>query len=281
MRAEGYLVSEPTMKNKPLKPLRGSVYAEFGLTTEEIHSCALCGVGEYQAMGWDGFGLTSYIVPPTPYCPVTGLVGVCQGCRRLVAKGAFEGAQYYLSSLVGFRRWQPPPMVQPVPQEPLYLLRRDFCDEERLARLIRSTWLRFPAAARDPLREHWQTREGLHSLFNGPLRVEALPGWTGRSNRVLGECWTQGHAIRLHSVSVQTMPDEALAALIAHEFAHAFQFATECDWGATKKAEEAAVEDCIRGWGFHPEALDSWFAQQQNEKWDREFERMKAAARKA
>ena len=113
------------------------------------------------------------------------------------------------------------------------------------------------------------------------MRVEALPGWAGRSGPFLGEGWTRGHAICLHSESVQNMPDEALAALIAHELAHAFQHATGCDWGPTREAVEATVEDCIRGWGFHPEALDRWCAQQSSEKWDRRFARMTAEARKA
>jgi hypothetical protein len=268
------------MKHKPLMTLCGSVYAEFGLTTEEVYSCALCGVSKYQATDDDGFGLASYIVPPTPLCPVAGVVGLCRHCLGKPAYGAFEGAQYYVSRFGGFRRWQPPPMVQPVPREPLYLLLRGFCDEERLARSIRSTWQRVPAAARGPLREHWQTREGLHSLCNGPMRVEALPNWAERSRPTLGECWTRGHAIRLHSESVQTMPDEALAAVIAHELAHAFQHATECDWGPTVKEVEAAVDDCIRGWGFDPEADRRWCAQQDSEKCTRRYARIMARAQK-
>jgi hypothetical protein len=47
------------------------------------------------------------------------------------------------------------------------------------------------------------------------------------------------------------MPDEALAALIAHELAHAYQHATKCDMRRPTEVIEAEVGHLLMEWGFH------------------------------
>jgi hypothetical protein len=253
------------MKRRPLTTFSGSCYADFGLSPLEILKCTFCGITQRATIAVDGFSLIGYVVPPSALCPVTGMVGVCRDCLSQVRPGVFVGARYRDRIQNTDRCWSPPATVQPIPRYPIYLVTRKFCDEDRLAELVRATWKRIPTKVRGRMRPHWKTEPRRHSLCNGPLRIEALPSWP-RYRRQLGVCMMAGHAIRLHSPTVESAPDEVLSTLIAHELAHCFQHATGANWSRPKRAIEGEVHRLLDEWGFRQSAISKWWQKQSDEK---------------
>jgi hypothetical protein len=258
-------VKEYTVKHKPLATLTGSIHAEFGFSPLEVFRCTLCGVnhGVYEA---DGFMLAGYVITPTPLCPVTGVVGICKDCIELVSPRIFSGEAYRIFHVHGkyeHKVWRPPVEFIQVGSEPLYVIRRGFADDDRIAAVVADVWRHIPRAGRVALRRHLRTRK-VHWLDNGPLRIEALPDWPGRY-RTIGECWNRGHAIGLVSTFVQAMPDEVLATLIAHEIGHSHQFATRKRFQCRKDAENDVVA-LISGWGYENPIVGHWYSAYSHEK---------------
>jgi hypothetical protein len=253
------------MRRRPLTTLSGSCYADFGLSPLEIFKCTFCGITQRAAMADTHFSLIGYVVPPGPLCPVTGMVGICVHCLPKVWSHFAGEVKCWGPFQRTDRSWSPPATVQPIPREPIYILIRKFCDEERLAELVRSSWTRIPARARRRLRAHWKTQEGSHSLSSGPLRIEALPSWP-EFRQCLGMCMTAGHAIRLHSLTVQAAPDEVVSTLIAHEIAHVYQFATGANWNRPNRVIKEEVSRLLDGWGFRESAISKWCQKQSDER---------------
>src|SRR5262249_28802486 len=210
-----------------------------------------------------------YAVPITPLCPVAGLVGVCSECREWFRPEMFSGSEHFAGYRFDpargglrplYKTWAPPPMRCPAPGEPLYLLVRGFCDEERLGRLVGDTWGRIPDADRQPMRERlgWCPEKYYPTFLQGALRIEALPNWPEREGD-LGMCLNSGRAIRLHSPTVAAMPDGVLATLIAHELGHVYQYASERSLTSEKPIEEDVI-DVMTSWGFRDADIDEWQA---------------------
>jgi hypothetical protein len=245
------------MRRRPLQTLSGSCYADFGLSTFEIVQCTFCGITQRKAMAATHFSLIGYVVPPGPLCPVTGMVGICIDCLPKVWAHSYGEVKCWGPFQRTDGSWSAPASVQPIPREPIYILIRRFCDEDRLAELVRATWKRIPPRARRRMRSHWKIDPESHSLCNGPLRIEALPSWP-EFRQCLGMCMTAGHAIRLHSLTVQAAPDEVVSSLIAHEVAHVFQHATGASLSRPNRVIEAEVSRLLDGWGFRDRVIDLW-----------------------
>jgi hypothetical protein len=260
---------------------------------------------EWKAVQCTGFTLKGYTVPITDVCPVAGLIGVCTPCfdklrvttrdwrERVVLKpDVFEGKPYVThytheagapGRVAHTSSWEPPPMVQPVPGVPMYVLQRGFVDDERLGACIAQTWARIPPEAQHALVKMWERPDGEYSgLSKGALRIEALPGWPYRPRAALATCHNRGHAIRLHSPTVDAMPNGPLMTLIAHEVGHAYQDATF----PGRKCQGSLEQDVVAvmaEWGFRDADVDDWSLQHCDEKREARLEKWnrKIAARRA
>jgi hypothetical protein len=242
----------------------GRVCADFGFTMAEVFRCTLCGAGK-QALAARDVSLVEHSVPISPLCPVAGLVGVCPTCREFLRPGLFHGESYTTGAffdpranaylLTCSRTWRPPPMVQPIPRVPLFVLTRGFCDERRLRRCIRATWARIRGNASQAMVQHWMkgpTRED-EDFSEGALRIEALPDWPDVDwPGYYGFTFNDGHAIRLDSAAVKAMPEDIVTTLVAHELAHVFQYARRLE-----PIEEQAI-DIMERWGFRDEEITEW-----------------------
>jgi len=216
----------------------------------------------------------------------------------------FEGKPYLTGSL--FKRlertWTPPAMIRPIKGVPVYLLLRGFCeDEDRLGCLVRDTWERIPESDRQAMRKYLEKWSEDHEPFNqGALRIEAIPNWPERG-RAIGVCMDWGRAIRLHSPTLDAMPDDVARTLLAHELAHVFQLASDYrnlrkkylkglvvlfrnEKSCKKLIEEDAIEVMME-WGFKDETIDHWLKcradereKAREEKREREWQRIKAEA---
>lgn len=255
---------------------KGTIWANFGFTPAEVLRCELCNVSNKDTLRNNGSSLIACVLPATPHCPVTGMVGLCKGCLDRPWRQAFFGLEYRVSTfdletlkyVSEAKKWHPPPMVQPLKGVPIYVLSRGFCDDQRLADVVGEAWQRIPAGARKPMLKHWAVEarawcdwrdpdSWAPSLDSGALRIEALPSWPG-FRCLYGQMLNDGHAIRLHSPTVQAMPDKVLMTLIAHELGHCYQYATlgERRW----KIIEAEVHEIMAGWGFRDTDIDAWAA---------------------
>jgi hypothetical protein len=273
-------------------------YSDFGFTKAELVACTRYRESEVDLMRGAGCPLAGHSIPVTPLCPVAGLVGLCPEClacmwgedrkprfQYVPYPGGFNGEEYWLSSSLGeaglvhaTNTWTPPAMFQPVRGVQIYLPRRGACDDDRLAAVVRKTWGAIPVAARRAMNSHWQLpEEDTPGFCKGGLWIEALARWPGRGNRCMGQCWNDGHAIRLHSPTVNAMPDDVLAVLIAHELAHAYPSAARRELPRGLSVEENAVA-IIEGWGFRDRDITDWLGHRQEEL-DRREEKRWAARR--
>ena len=92
-----------------------------------------------------------------------------------------------------------------------------------------------------------------------------------REPKDLGACGRGGHSLFFYAAIVDAMPAQHVGELIAHELAHAVQYARG-DWPNTDRSkprwwdEAEMVADEIMGeWGFDPWAMDDWM--ERNWKW--------------
>jgi hypothetical protein len=248
------------MATRLLKTSVGSVYADFGLSISELLRCELCGIFPHKALYRDGQTLTGFAVPISSRCPVAGLVGLCKACSERFGTGIFEGP---VDGVTGAgeslpQSWTPPPLIQPVPGAPLYLIKRGITDDERLARCIAATWQRVPEDARLAMTTRWLSSEkdaNEGALGTGALRIEALPHWEGRT-QAMGMCLNRGRAIRLLSCFVDAAPDNHLKTIIAHELAHCFQ--DTADWVEPETTIEEDAIEIMADWGFRNADIHDW-----------------------
>jgi hypothetical protein len=258
---------------EPLRSGKGDVYADFGFTAAEVFRCGFCYLCERDALTTLGVSLMAYSVPITTLCPVAGQIGVCiscfetlrvqplkEDCTEVLPRKIFNGVPYWDEiEQAHTRRWTPPHPAQPIKGVPIYQLLRGFSDEDRLGRCLRRTWKRIPRRAQQRITAFLEEREPYHpTVSKGSLRIEALPDWPGRRKDLLGACMNQGHAIRLHSPTMNAAPVELVSFVVAHELGHTYQCAAGLyDWGFD---EEEHVEELLKKWGIDDTPFRAWNA---------------------
>jgi Zn-dependent protease with chaperone function len=253
--------------------------ADYTFEQSLASACAVCGVGESEAVARDGYALLKFIAPLSDECPVGTFVGVCRGCVLVsTARGLHLDPPLLW---YGFRSdWSPPPLTRPVGGEPLYVVRFGHVDD-RLARVVGRVWRKLPVEVRATLRGYLTPAVEAEAvrvrptLTKGALRVEALRVFPG-SRRALGQCLHRGHTVRLLAGAVNAMPDKPLAALVAHELAHVYQ---EAAWKEFRRGlYGGGVEEDARGlmtaWGFQEDAIDRWAEARDEERCLAELRRM-------
>jgi hypothetical protein len=169
-----------------------------------------------------------------------------------------------------------------MPRRGVYLWAFDG-DGSRLASLFLSTWKRLPLWARRPLLAFWRRGHPVYGDYKPSPQVELLQGWPGREgdddapSEAMACVTHAGHLIRFHAPSVDRMPDPVVCDLVAHELAHAYQYALgatvawdlspgevdlldgDGDGSVFLPGEmEEDAEMIMSGWGFDPESIDRW-----------------------
>lgn len=127
---------------------------------------------------------------------------------------------------------------------------------ERFARLFRETWRRLPLFVRRRLLKHW--RCGLFPGHDFSPFVVLASDWPGRVRDAMGAAGDRGHRLCFWTEGVADFPDELVMDLVAHELAHAYQWA--CDRRAEMDSFEAEDDAnwTMECWGFSATAMDDW-----------------------
>lgn len=130
----------------------------------------------------------------------------------------------------------------------------------QFVKVFNSVWGRLPVAAKAALAGAWKV---------APATVFLTSKWTGQAEK-LAQCAAAGTLFHFHSRALSRMPEEVLAACIAHELAHAFFFATgdphHCgglddrfyDKAIQQRFAEALSRELSEAWGFNPRLLGLW-----------------------
>lgn len=182
-------------------------------------------------------------------------------------------------------------LIPIIPRSRIYLVPYGHGNDRQFAVRFRDTWKKLPLFARRRLLLHWREDQDLartvvgiydiskfqpqsgRQLIISP-RIELLSGWLGpRGDNIVdaprhppkevGHTFAQGHLLRFHAPHVDRMPVSVTECLIAHELAHAYQFAIGIaeDFGPyeTNSYEwEADAEDTLTNWGFEDRIIDKW-----------------------
>ena len=136
------------------------------------------------------------------------------------------------------------------------------CDPERFIRAFNETWDCLPAQARNALAVRWE------EFGAGVFLIRASDEQKGR----LGQCSVYGCCFHFFSPAIELMPDKVLKGCIAHEFAHAFFYATDepyhCGCQFTDEIRHERAEELVRKqsakWGFEPSVLAAWCMENQS-----------------
>jgi hypothetical protein len=144
------------------------------------------------------------------------------------------------------------PLLPILPRSGLFLESFNCGDERRFIRLFADTWQRIPLGPHRRLLAHWRKdhpakdrnslvrknpRKGVEFELVVP-RIQLLHGW-GKSLRddvliqsakintghVCGICAANGFVLRFWSPAIDRLPEHLARYLIAHELAHAYQYA--------------------------------------------------------
>jgi hypothetical protein len=120
----------------------------------------------------------------------------------------------------------------------------DSGDGDRFARLFTETWSRLPPDTQAGICTHWAKEE------DQEVRIE-LSNWLRKSLNRDAQVALLGYELMFDAAEVDRMPDPVVKALIAHELAHVFQYAT----GRNLKEDlESDAEDLVCEWSLDLES---------------------------
>jgi hypothetical protein len=129
-----------------------------------------------------------------------------------------------------------------------------FCgDGDRFARLFTETWFKLPPTARTSILTHWKQEE------NPIIWMEFSNAWRNCATRY-AEIGCRGCELNFDADEFDGMPEAVAKAVIAHELAHAYQYATGRDQAVDLESD---AEDSIRQWGFDWVTKIQWKAKRQ------------------
>ena len=103
----------------------------------------------------------------------------------------------------------------------LYLPTESDGNAERFATIFRDVWQAIPEADCAKMVQHWRThpeRQACGFVISPAIFLEN--GWWSRGERVDGSCSPTGHVFRFYAPTIDWMPAEAVAWVIAHELGH-------------------------------------------------------------
>jgi hypothetical protein len=188
-------------------------------------------------------------------------------------------------------------LIPIIPRSRIFLVPYGHGNDMQFAVRFRDTWKKLPLWVRRRLLRHWRedqdqartivgifdTTRCQHPIGWPPRnpaeyiispRIELLSGWIGPRGddivdaprhppKEVGHTFARGHLLRFHAPQVDRMPVGVAECLIAHELAHAYQFANGIaeDLGPyeTNSYEwEADAEDTLTNWGFEDRIIDKW-----------------------
>lgn len=163
-----------------------------------------------------------------------------------------------------------------LPSSRLWLPRLGIGDDERFAGIFRDTWKSIPLRARRLIVKLWRQcplrrLQGLWSPMVALSDYWEFSEWSGREPKDFGGCGCGGHSLYFFAPIVDAMPVQHVGELIAHELAHAVQFASG-DFPQTDRSKhrwfddtEIIADEIMHQWGFDPDAIDDWI--KANWKW--------------
>ncbi|MBI2806097.1 MAG: hypothetical protein HYX68_14040 [Planctomycetes bacterium] len=166
-------------------------------------------------------------------------------------------------------RFKAPDFLPVVPTSRLWLPRWEIGDDKRFALIFRDTWKRVPIRARRLMVRHWRTcpiwlMQGLWSPTISLTDDWEFSDVCGRKPKDLGGCGRGGHSLYFFAPIVDAMPVQHVGELIAHELAHAVQYASG-DLPQTNRElprcwddTETFADEIMHEWGFDPWAMDDW-----------------------
>ena len=116
-------------------------------------------------------------------------------------------------------------------------------DGDRFVRLFTSAWSELPNAVRKEVITHWTKEE------NSYVSLELSNAWKNCKSRD-AEVSLAGCEMKFNAAEVDRMPEDVVKSLIAHEFAHVYQYAVGISGRKNDELEDNA-EELISNWGFN------------------------------
>jgi hypothetical protein len=116
-------------------------------------------------------------------------------------------------------------------------------EECRFARLLAETWRRIPAPTRDALMSFWYSSQPQRA----PVITLSDSDTVGSGTKYYGYCSQDGQHLRFNASAVASLADDLVAALVAHECAHAFSASIGIVLGRT---QEDTTDVTAASWGF-------------------------------
>ncbi len=142
-------------------------------------------------------------------------------------------------------------------------------DGRRFARLFGQAWGRLPLWARRKLLKHWRQTRPEHAPELPWPHIELIAGKSdfsrGNSDDAIAQTQASAANFAFDAVAMDTLPDVAVEAVIAHELAHAI-YIINCrdehmadapydEWGFSRAEYDA--DELAEYWGFDMEALQN------------------------
>lgn len=163
-----------------------------------------------------------------------------------------------------------------VPSSRLWLPRLGIGDDARFAGIFRDTWGSIPIRARRLIVKHWRQcplgrLQGLWSPMVALANYWEFSEWGVRGMKDYAACGCGGHSLFFDAPLVDAMPSQHVRELIAHELAHAVEYACgefpQADRTQPRVFVEAenVADEIMEGWGFDPWAMDHWI--ERNWRW--------------
>ena len=142
---------------------------------------------------------------------------------------------------------------QPLRRDPIDVFRYGYTDDQRVANALKQVWDKIPYRHRRRMREYLRDddrsrEDGQTPVAWRQLRIETLPRWPNWGRGAIGLNMAKGHVIRLGAMAAKRMSQKSLAALVAHELAHTYQYARPSDRAC--EDIEADAQDIAGRWGF-------------------------------
>jgi len=208
---------------------------EFSVEPGCPQRCAWCGCKNYSS-------LKCHRCFPGPRFVMDGYVDMCDQCLPYTIKDHKSASD-----------WPGVWIEEPLRHDPIDVYVYRYADDYRVASALREVWHKIPYRHRRRMREYLQDDDCRHEGRHTPvawrrLRIETLPRWPNWGGDYSGINLARGHVIRLWPTVVKRMSQKSLAALVAHELAHTFQYAHRS--GRACEDIEADAREIAERWGF-------------------------------